>query len=573
MSHNTNAEELEAKGDLQGDTQQVHPSKILDRAYFTAKEYKFLITGILVQAFLYSFEANIFYSCLPYITATFLASSLGSILPIILQILSAALVPFYTKVSDVVGRAEALTCALVFYLIGYAIQGTSQSFVQLAVGQIAYGIGSTGMLTLTQVLIADTTRLIDRGIIFALWDLPGLVNVFVATLLQDPLTIGKGANWRNVYILASVATVFGAIAILVPLWHLQRKVERMFVKNNRTVERRSIRWLLNEFDSVGALLLTLGMSLTLLPMIVAKTYEGNWGNPTILGLFISGVVSFGLLVVWEIKFTNKPILPMRIWANRTCSGGLVVGFFITVMSSMNWQYFTLYLVVSRNLTFGKAFLLGRGYQAAYAIFQIFTGFAIKRYKTCRRFIWAGIIVHTLGIGLMIPARLPTSSDAFVVISQAIVGAAGGTVTIATTVSVTGAVEKEDVAVIIGMSTILGAFGSAFGNALAGGVWTQYLPMRLALRVTGPYDEDGAMNNPLEYISGLDRETWGQVVEAYADSQLLLSSVAMAFAVFACIGAAFMQHVDLLKDQPPDISLDAVRTENESSESVEEKPKN
>lgn len=94
------------------------------------------------------------YNCLPYVTNLLQATSLASVLPTILQILSAALVPFYTKVSDVFGRAQSLTFAMVFYIVGYIIQGTTKSFLQLALGQIFYGIGSTGMLTLTQVLIA-----------------------------------------------------------------------------------------------------------------------------------------------------------------------------------------------------------------------------------------------------------------------------------------------------------------------------------------------------------------------------------------------------------------------------------
>ncbi|KAF9112628.1 Siderophore transporter [Mortierella sp. AM989] len=94
------------------------------------------------------------YSCLGYVTASFKVASLSSTLPTILEILATALVPFYTKISDVVGRAQALTIAFVFYLIGYTIQGTAKMFLQFALGQIAYGIGSTGMMTLTQVLIA-----------------------------------------------------------------------------------------------------------------------------------------------------------------------------------------------------------------------------------------------------------------------------------------------------------------------------------------------------------------------------------------------------------------------------------
>lgn len=129
-------------------------SRALNRQFWSRKEYLFLTGGILIQAIMYSFEVNLMYGCIGNITAIFEASSLASTLPTILQILSAALVPFYTKVSDVTGRAQALTFAMIFYLIGYTIQGTSNAFLQFALGQIAYGIGSTGMATLTQVLIA-----------------------------------------------------------------------------------------------------------------------------------------------------------------------------------------------------------------------------------------------------------------------------------------------------------------------------------------------------------------------------------------------------------------------------------
>ncbi|KAG0369248.1 major facilitator superfamily domain-containing protein [Gamsiella multidivaricata] len=562
MENNTALEEKGApvKNIVQDDT----PTKILDRSSFTHRQYMYLVVGVLVQAFLYSFEVNLMYGCQSNIVAALISSSLISVLPTILQILSAALVPFYTKVSDVVGRAEALTFAMVFYLIGYTIQGTSSTFKQYALGQIAYGIGSTGMLTLTQVLIADTTSLINRGIVFALWDLPSAVNIFATQPLIDPLS-GPGRNWRNVYLVVGLLSAVGAVAILTPLWYLQKKVQRKGVK----VHRRSLGWLLHEYDAIGALLITLGMSLTLLPMILAKTFEGNWKNGKILGMFISGVIALALLAFWELKYTDKPIMPMRIWMNRTCFGGLVVGFFMTVMASMNWMYFTLYLVVSRNLGFDDAYLLERGYQVAYLVFQLLTAMLMKRYNTYRPFIWIGIVVHTAGIGLMIPARLPTSSDAFVVISQTIVGAAGGMANIASSVAVTGAVGRKDIATVIGVTQIMGSFGSAFGNALAGGVWTQYLPQRLAMHITGPYDEFLAMNSPTVYIPSLDEMTRSQLIEAYSDSQKLMSIIAMSLAVFACACTVPMQYVDLLKDQAP--SMDSADSDARLADATEDKP--
>ncbi|KAF9434002.1 hypothetical protein BGZ76_008708 [Entomortierella beljakovae] len=534
----------EVKGDQVAEPET--RSNIMDRSLFTRKEYLFLVTGILIQAFMYSFEVNLMYNVQGGIVAHLGSSSLISVLPVILQTLSAALVPFYTKVSDVVGRAQALTFAMFFYLVGYVIQGTSNKFLQYALGQISYGIGSTGMLTLTQVLIADTTLLVNRGIVFALWDLPSAINIWTTNPLTDVFTdnvANPDANWRDAYAIIGSLAFVGAIAILVPLWYLQRKV----IKKGASGPRKSVGWLLHEYDAIGALLITLGMSLTLLPLILARSYEKNWNDPRIIGMFCGGIVSLILLVIWESRYTDKPIMPMRIWVNPTCFGGLVVMFFMTVMAAMNWQYYTLYLVISRDLTFGDALMLERGYQIAYLVFQLLVGWMMKKFNRVRVFVWVGIIVHTAGIGMMIPARLPTSSDALVVISQTIVGAAGGMANIAASVAVTGVVDRKDISIVVGATQILGSFGSALGGALAGGIWTQYLPSRLEHYVTGPYDEAQIMNDPF-YVAGLDPVTHEQVVDAYADSQMLMSIISMSLAVITCGCAFLMKHVDLYNDQ-------------------------
>ncbi|KAG0371707.1 hypothetical protein BGX24_001303, partial [Mortierella sp. AD032] len=315
-------------------TPQVSASKIIDRTLLARKDIKILIGAILAQAFLRSFEVNLMYSCLGAISAIFQASSIATVLPIILEIISAALVPFYTKISDVIGRSQAMTIAAVMYLLGYVVQGTSQSFLHLSLGQIVYGVGSTGLMTLAQVLMADVTLLIDRGILFALWGMPSTINVFIAGALVDPLTEGPSANWRNVYaIIGSIAFV-GFMILLIPLWHYQKKGERMIADQGRRMETRSIKWLFTEFDAVGALLITMALSLTLLPIILARSYEDNWKSPKILGMFFSGVLSWVLLAVWEVKFSKRPIMPMRIWYNRTTFGALAVGFFLVVMNAM-----------------------------------------------------------------------------------------------------------------------------------------------------------------------------------------------------------------------------------------------
>ncbi|KAF9310039.1 hypothetical protein BG003_009024 [Podila horticola] len=354
------------------------------------------------------------------------------ILPTILKIIACALVTFHTKISDVVGRAQALAIAMALSL---------QDFTQFAAGQISYGVGSAGFLTLSQVLITDSTKIIDRGIMFALYD------VFATQQAMKPL-ISEDADWHTIYIVVGTVAAAGFPIRLVPLWYLRRKSDRAHIGiTGQQVIRKDIRWLLTEFDAMGALLTT-----TLLPIITARSFKGNWKNATVIGLLCGGIAVLALLVVWQAKFSTRPILPMLSWG-------------------IEWDH---------------GALLRRDYLVIYPIAELTAGLVMKRFNTCHLFTCADITIDLIGLALFIPARQSTSSDAFVVISQVITGAASGMAYVSATVAITSAVAKDDVATVIG----------------------------------------------------------GQLVAPYADSQMLLLIIAICMAVFVCIATASMRQVDL-----------------------------
>ncbi|KAF9082091.1 hypothetical protein BGX29_004090, partial [Mortierella sp. GBA35] len=119
-------------------------SNILERKHMSKREFYWLWAGVLIQALCISFEACLTQGIGGYVAAYFGVTSLTAVLPTILAVLSTALVPFYTKASDVFGRAGSLTYAFTSF----------QSFLQLAIGQIFYGMGLTGIQALSQVVIA-----------------------------------------------------------------------------------------------------------------------------------------------------------------------------------------------------------------------------------------------------------------------------------------------------------------------------------------------------------------------------------------------------------------------------------
>lgn len=78
---------------------------------------------------------------------------------------------------------------------------------------------------------------------------------------------------------------------------------------------------------------------------------------------------------------------------------------------------------------------------------------------------------------------------------------------------------------------------------------RYLPARLAKHIVGEYDEYKAMNDYLDYIRNMaesDPVKKSQLVEAYADSQMLLLIVAMCIAVPVAVATFFMRDIDLRK---------------------------
>ncbi|KAG0257358.1 hypothetical protein BGZ95_005271, partial [Linnemannia exigua] len=269
----------------------------------------------------------------------------------------------------------------------------------------------------------------------------------------------------------------------------------------------------------------------------------NFKNPIIIGCLCAGVIALIVLLIWNAKYTTKPMLPKRIWSDRTIMGAICGSIVSGMMVSMNYTYFYNYLVITRKIAFDKAYLLARGYQMAYYIIAPITGVLMSKFMVTRRFIWIGLIIQTIGTILMIPARLPGSSDFFVVASQAVVGLGDGMTSLASMVSITGSVHRRDYAMAIGVNLMLTSVFGAIAGAVAGGVWTQVLPQRLKHHVVGEYDELMVMNNA-EFVKGLSEPTYSQVVAAYSDAQKILSIISASLVVVAGAFTLMMKKVDL-----------------------------
>ncbi|KAF7727846.1 hypothetical protein EC973_006959 [Apophysomyces ossiformis] len=494
-----------------------------------------ILAGIILVAWAKNWEGNAITAITPKVFSIFNAVHLTSLLNMVLYILQTALLPIYSKVSDMVGRTEAFTVAIFFYVISGIIMATAQSMETLVGGQVIYAFGISGVSVLGHVLIADMTSKVNRGLFQAFYDIPAIINIFVAPLAGQALT--QSNQWRWAYAMIPFCVGAMSLPLLAGLFSVERKMKKsgLLKEENSQVQKRSIleklRWFCNEIDLIGSLLMIGALCMILLPLVLAIPRWGGWASATTIGTLVAGVVTAGLLGIWEWKYAEKPLVPFGNWSTLTPITGVLTCATISTVTAMNWQYFLTYLMVSRKLDVLIATYLEMGYHAAFLVSQVLAGYLMKRYKIYRPFVFVGILLYMLGIGLMIPARLPSSSDGFVAISQIIGGFGAGMVYVPILVAVQSSVPHNDLAIVTALVQIGGSIATSIGSTLAGATWNSMLPGQIAEHVPGQYDYESIIGS-VDVAISLPQEQYDGVVAAYGYIQKILSIVSLCLAALA-----------------------------------------
>lgn len=402
-----------------------------------------------------------------------------------------------------------------------------------------YAFGYSGVFILGPITIADVTDVVDRGLYQGLYNLPSLISIFCAPLAGTALA--NQGNWRWAYGMIPIILLVCSVLVVGTLWKLTIRANKSEAMKEFKAQQKAkgkednlsilqkIVWFVVEVDIVGSFLLVAGLTLILLPLTLALPSWGGWSSGITIGTLVGGVVAWCLFGVWEWKFAAKPFVPLGQWETRTPLYGILALSTVTLISSTAWQFLTIYLVIARRVDFDYAVLLERGYNIAYLVCEVIAGYLMKRTRVWRPFVWGGVSLIVLGVGLMIPARLPHSSNAFVVISQAIVGMGSGFLFTPMLVAIQSSVPHGDMAVATGLMQVGGSIAGSIGSTMAGAIWNNMLPGQLAKNVPGEYDYATIVGSS-DAVLALPIDQYNGVVEAYGHIQMILSIIAMCVAV-------------------------------------------
>ena len=98
------------------------------------------IISILLVRWAYSWEGFLTQALTAPVTSILKANHLQSILKTLSSILQSIMFPTFSKLSDLIGRVEAFSIALVLYIISYIVQANAQNYGTFVVSYVFFFI-------------------------------------------------------------------------------------------------------------------------------------------------------------------------------------------------------------------------------------------------------------------------------------------------------------------------------------------------------------------------------------------------------------------------------------------------
>lgn len=345
------------------------------------------LSGLMLGMFVAILSSTIVSNALPQII-----SDLGGTQSSYTWVVTAALLsmtaatPLWGKLSDLFSKKLLVQISLVIYVLGSVVAGLSQNTGTLIACRVVQGIGVGGLSALAQIVMAAMISPRERGRYSGYLGAVFAVATVGGPLLGGVITDTEWLGWRWCFY---VGVPFAIIALIV----LQRTLHLPVVRRDVKVD-----WL-------GAFLISGAVSLLLIWVTQAgDSYEWiSWQTWAMTG----GALVLGLLFLLVESRASDPIIPLRLFRNKTISLASAASLFVGIAMFSGTVFFSQFFQLARGESPTMSGILTIPMIAGLFVSSTLSGQVITKTGKWKAWLVSGGVLLTAGLGLLGTLRYDT----------------------------------------------------------------------------------------------------------------------------------------------------------------------
>jgi EmrB/QacA subfamily drug resistance transporter len=345
----------------------------------THRQVLMAMSGLLLGMFVAILSSTVVSTSLPIIISDLGGSQSAYTWVVTSTLLSLTIsTPIWGKLADLVDRKTLVQSGLVIFTVASIFAGLSQSTSQLIFFRVIQGIGVGGMTALVQVILSDLVSPRERGrysgYLGAVFGIGTVTGPLLGGLMTD--TFG----WRPVFY---IAVPFSAAALIL----LQRTLK--LPKR----PKRKVR-----IDFAGAILIAGAVS-SLLIWVSLAGHQYDWLSWQTAVLVPLGVL-LGLAAVQVEKRVAEPLIPLRLFAERTIVLAVIAGIAVGIALFGTTVFLSQYLQLARGMSPTESGLLSIPMVIGMFTSSVLIGRQITRTGRYKKWMVLGASMLTVGLLLM-----------------------------------------------------------------------------------------------------------------------------------------------------------------------------
>ncbi|KAL2152852.1 hypothetical protein VTH82DRAFT_4007 [Thermothelomyces myriococcoides] len=506
--------------------------------------------NIWLLYFVNAFQGAILNSLTPYVTSDFESHSLLNVIDIVAGSMTAAVFIPLSKILDIWGRAEGFVIMVVLATLGLVLMASCNGLAMFCAANVFYNLGFTGMTYCIDVITADSSQLKNRGLAYAFTSSPYIITAFAGPKAAEDFL--EHVNWRWGFGCFSI--IFPVVAA--PLFfvlkyhrHKARKQGLLVKEKSGRTWTQSIWHYVVQFDALGVLLFSAGLTVFLLPFTLAGEAPNGWASGYIIAMIVVGFVLLCAFGIYESSWAPVPMITYKMLSDRTVIGTCMLSISYQISYYCWANYFSSFLQAVNGLTVSQSGYVDNTFSVVSGVLLFIVGYLIRRTSHYKWLLYIAVPLYALFLGLMIYFRRPNQSVGYLIMCQVFISIAGSTFIIVMQVSMLAAVDHQHVAAALSLLNVVGTTGYAVGATISGTVWTntfrkaliRYLPESALPRLNEIYEQ---LDVQISFEEGTPIRQAIQEAYGYAQTRMLSAGISVVAVTF--VGVLLIRNINVAK---------------------------